>query len=131
MREDTQLLDQVVVSATQVKFYYRGDTMVYNASAFVLSEGSMLDALVKQLPGVEIRENGDIYHNGRLVKSLLLNGKDFFREDKTVMLENLPTYMVKNIEVYDKLGDRSKFLGYELPGDKEYVMDVKLKRNTL
>lgn len=128
MREETQLLDQVVVSATQVKFYYRGDTMVYNASAFVLSEGSMLDALVRQLPGVEIRENGDIYHNGRLVENLLLNGKDFFRDDKTVMLDNLPTYMVKNIEVYDKLGDRSKFLGYELPGDKEYVMDVKLKK---
>ena len=128
MREDSKVLKEVTVSATKVQFYYRGDTVVYNADAFVLAEGSMLDALVRQLPGVEIRGNGDIYHNGRLVKNLMLNGKDFFRSNKKVMLDNLPTYMVKQIEVYDKVGRRSEFLGEELPGDKEYVMDVKLKK---
>lgn len=128
MREDSKLLKEVVVSSTKVQFYYRGDTVVYNADAFVMAEGSMLDALVHQLPGVEIRENGDIYHNGRLVKSLLLNGKDFFKNDKKVMFDNLPTYTVKQIEVYDKIGKRSQFVGYELPDDKEYVMDVKLKK---
>ena len=128
MREDSKLLDKVTVSATKVQFYYRGDTVVYNADAFVLAEGSMLDALVRQLPGVEIRPNGNIYHDGRLVKNLMLNGKDFFRSNKKVMLDNLPTYMVKQIEVYDKVGKRSEFLGVEMPGDKEYVMDVKLKK---
>ena len=130
MREDSKLLNEVTVSATKVQFYYRGDTVVYNADAFVLAEGSMLDALVRQLPGVEIRPNGDIYHDGRLVKNLMLNGKDFFRSNKKVMLDNLPTYMVKQIEVYDKVGKRSEFLGVEMPGDKEYVMDVNLKKNT-
>lgn len=128
MHEDVKMLKEVGVSATKVQFYYRGDTIVYNADAFVLAEGSMLDALVRQLPGVEIRENGDIYHNGRLVQNLMLNGRDFFRGNKRVMLDNLPTYMVKQVEVYDKLGDRSQFVGTELPGDKEYVMDVKLKK---
>ena len=128
MREDSKMLNEVTVSATKVQFYFRGDTIVYNADAFVLAEGSMLDALVRQLPGVEIRPNGDIYHNGRLVKNLMLNGKDFFKSDKKVMLDNLPTYMVKQVEVYDKRGKRSEFLGVEMPDDKEYVMDVKLKK---
>ncbi len=128
MREDSKMLNEVTVSATKVQFYYRGDTIVYNANAFVLAEGSMLDALVRQLPGVEIRPNGDIYHNGRLVKNLMLNGKDFFKSDKKIMLDNLPTYMVKQVEVYDKRGRRSEFLGVEMPDDKEYVMDVKLKK---
>lgn len=48
-------LDEVVVKATKVKFYLNGDTIVYNADAFQLSEGSMLDNLVRQLPGVELR----------------------------------------------------------------------------
>lgn len=128
MREDSKLLKEVIVSATKVQFYYRGDTVVYNADAFVLADGSMLDALVRQMPGVEIRENGDIYHNGRLVENVMLNGKDFFKSNKKVMLDNLPTYAVKQIEVYEKLEEHSLFLGRELPNDKEYVMDVKLKK---
>lgn len=121
-------LDDVVVKATKVQFYHKGDTLVYNADAFQLAEGSMLDALIRQLPGAEIRKNGQIYVNGKFVENLLLNGKDFFKGDNTVMLENLPNYMVSTINVYDKLGDDSKFVGHEMAGDKQYVMDVKLKR---
>lgn len=128
MREDNILLNEVTVSASKILFYNRGDTVVYNADEFLLSEGSVLDALVHQLPGVEIKENGDIYHNGRLVEKLLLNGKDFFRNDKQIMLDNLPAYSVKNIEIYDKLGERSEFVGRQITGDSQYVMDVKLKK---
>lgn len=128
MKEDSKILNDVQVSATKVKFYYKGDTVVYNADAFILSEGSMLDALVRQLPGVEIKTNGDIYHEGKLVKSLLLNGKDFFKNNKKIMLDNLPTYMVKNVKVYDKLSDKAEFLGTKEQEDKLYVMDVCLKK---
>lgn len=121
-------LDDVVVKATKVKFYHKGDTLVYNADAFQLAEGSMLDALIRQLPGAELRKDGQIYVNGKFVDNLLLNGKDFFKGDHTVMLENLPNYMVSTINVYDKLGDNSKFAGYEMANDKQFVMDVKLKK---
>ena len=39
-------LDEVVATATKVKMYYRGDTIVYNANAFNVADGSMLDALI-------------------------------------------------------------------------------------
>lgn len=120
-------LGEVTVTASKVKFYYKGDTVVYNADAFQLAEGSMLDGLIKQLPGVELKEGGQIYVNGKLVESLLLNGKDFFQGDNNVMLNNLGAYTVKNIEVYDKLGEMSQLAGRNL-GDSQYVMDVKLKR---
>jgi hypothetical protein len=51
-----------------------GDTLVYNADAFQMAEGSMLDALIKKLPGVELEAGGVIKVNGRQVSSLLLNG---------------------------------------------------------
>ncbi|MBR6203012.1 MAG: hypothetical protein IKQ62_08410, partial [Bacteroidaceae bacterium] len=38
-------LDEVVVKATKVRIAYRGDTLVYNADAFNVPEGSMLDGL--------------------------------------------------------------------------------------
>ena len=128
MKRESRMLQEVVVMATKVQFYYKGDTLVFNADAFELAEGSMLDALVRQLPGVELKEGGRIYHNGKYVDALLLNGKDFFRGDHTIMLDNLPTYTVKTIEIYDKWGDQSEFLGQHVMGDNRYVMDVKLKK---
>lgn len=123
-------LDEVSVTATKVKFYSRGDTLVYNADAFKLAEGSMLDALIKQLPGVELKDNGEIYVNGKYVESLLLNGKYFFQGDKSIMLNNLGAYTVKNIEVYEKRGELGRLAGRNM-GDEEYVMDVKLKKEYL
>lgn len=122
-------LDEIVVRASKIKFYNKGDTVVYDAEAFALPEGSTLDALVKQLPGVEIREGGAIYVNGRYVESLMLNGKDFFKGDKDVMLQNIGAYMVKNVEVYEKQGEISRMTGTRLQEDMQYVMDVKLKKD--
>ena len=128
MKRETKMLKEVVVTATKVQFYYKGDTLVFNADAFELAEGSMLDALVRQLPGIELKEGGRIYHNGKYVDALLLNGKDFFRGDHTIMLDNLPAYTVKDIQIYDKWGEQSEFLGQHVMGDNRYVMDVKLKK---
>ena len=120
-------LDGVVVTGTKIKMTYRGDTIVYNASAFNLPDGSMLDALVKQMPGAELKSNGDIYINGRKLDYLTLNGKDFFKGNNKVMLDNLPYYTVKELKVYDKRTEKSEMLGRDVE-KKDYVMDVSLKR---
>ncbi len=125
--EQSHVLKEVVVQATQVKLVYKGDTLVYNADAFKLSKGSMLDELVKQMPGVKLTDKGEIFLNGKKVDYLLLNGKEFIKDDNKVMLENLPSYVVKNIQFYDKTTDKSKYLGYDAE-KKEFVMDVKLKK---
>ena len=64
LAEVSQALDEVVVTASKVKFYHKGDTLVYNADAFKLAEGSMLDALIQQMPGVELKDDGRIYVDG-------------------------------------------------------------------
>lgn len=120
-------LNDVVVKATKVKFYHKGDTLVFNADAFQLSQGSMLDGLIRQMPGVELKDDGRIYVNGKYVESLLLNGEDFFSKDRKIMLDNLPAYMVKNVKVYEKSSVLGERLHKKL-GDETYVMDVHLKK---
>lgn len=122
-------LDELVVQTTKVKFYNKGDTIVYNADAFILPEGSMLDALLEQLPGVEFRDGGRIYVNGKYVESLLLNGKDFFKGKQEILRQNIGAYTVKNVEVYDKYNEMSTLMGRQIDGDSQYVMDVKLKKD--
>lgn len=122
-----KVLKEVTVTATKVKFYHKGDTIVYNADAFVLAEGSMLDALIAQLPGVELKDNGQIFVNGRFVENLMLNGKDFFKGNNKILLENLGAYTVKNIAVYDGQNEMDRIMGKEY-GKKELTMDVQLKK---
>jgi hypothetical protein len=105
----------------------QGDTIVYNADAFNLAEGSMLDALVSKLPGCKLTNDGRIYVNGKYVESLLVDGHDFFSGDPKVALQNLPAYTVNKIKVYDKAGQASRLMGQDM-GDKNYVMDVRLKK---
>lgn len=120
-------LKGVEVKATKIKFYHKGDTLVFNADAFQLSQGSMLDGLIRQMPGVELKDDGRIYVNGKYVESLLLNGENFFSRDHKIMLDNLPAYMVKNVKVYDKASVLGERLHKKL-GDETYVMDVYLKK---
>lgn len=120
-------LGEVVVKATRVKMVYKGDTIVYNADAFNLPEGSMLDALIRQMDGVELKDDGRILVNGEQIDELTLNGKDFFKGNNRVMLDNLPHYTVDNVQVYHKTTDKSAYLGRDIE-QKKYVMDVILKR---
>ena len=121
-------LNEVVVKATRVQMYYKGDTIVYDASAFVIPEGSMLDALVRQMPGASMDEYGNISINGKHVDYLTLNGKDFFKGKNKLMLENLPYYTIKDIKVYDKEKDEIEKIANASGTPKDYVMDVNLKR---
>lgn len=132
-KERMNRLKEVEVVATAIKMVMNGDTIVYNADAFNLAEGSMLDALVKQLPGAELDSNGQIKVNGRFVSSLLVNGQDFFKGDPQVAMQNLPAYTVKNIKVYDKAGEddylthaSAKLARRE--DEENIVMDVVLKK---
>ena len=120
-------LEEVQIKASKVKFYYKGDTLVYNADAFDTPQGSMLSDLIKMLPGVEIKDGGEIFVNGKRIDALLLNGEHMFNNKNELLLDNLPNYTVKNIQVYDKESLESKYLSKGIQTD-EYVMDVKLKK---
>lgn len=132
-KERHQQLRGVTVQATRIKMVTRGDTVVYDAAAFELAEGSMLDALVAQLPGAELKD-GLIKVNGKFIESLMVNGEDFFSGNPKIALENLPAYTVKNIKVYDRAANddylRGKPAGLSKgQGEAEHmVMDVILKK---
>lgn len=131
-RRETSLRE-VEVLGTAIKMVMKGDTIVYDSRAFKLAEGSTLDALVRQLPGAELAEDGSIKVNGRKVNSLLLNGNDFFNGDPEVALKNLPAYSVDKIKVYDKAA-KNDYLTLEShrlsdsPENENLVMDVTLKK---
>ena len=125
-KSSVKTLHEVTVTATKIKMFYRGDTLIYDATAFKMPEGSMLDDLIRQLPGVTLNADGEIFVNGRKVDELLLGSRTFFGGNKRVLMENLPYYTVKHLKVYEKQTDMSEALGYDVE-PRKYVMDVNLK----
>lgn len=114
-----QTLGEATVTATKLKFFYKGDTLIYNADAFNVTQTESLRKLVEKLPGTEIKD-GVIYVNGRPIENLLISGKDFFNGNIQVALDNLPAFVVKSLKVYNDGSDMH---------DEEYVMDLHLKRH--
>ena len=119
-------LKEVVVKATRIKVKMRGDTLVYDATAFQLPEGSMLQHLIEQLPGARMTDAGEIFINGRKIDELTLNSRTLFKGNKKVLLENLPYFTVKELKVFERQSLYSAMRG-EKDENPEYVMDVNLK----
>ena len=124
-RED--MLGTAVVSATAAKVEQKEDTTVFNAAAYRVPEGSTLEALIKQLPGAEIDDNGKVKINGQEVTEFLINGKDFFKGDTDIAMKNLPTNLVSKIKSYKKKSDYTEMTGID-DGEETNVLDISTKR---
>lgn len=130
LKRAPRTLREATVTATKVMMVMKGDTIVYNADAFELAKGSMLDQLISRLPGVKLNAGGVITVNGNRVSNLLIDGKDFFNGDANVALENLPAYMVKNVKSYQKAPDNAYLTRKDTAprADDPWVIDVTLKK---
>lgn len=127
MEADNHTLGTATVSVTASKVEQKDDTTMFNAAAYRVPEGSTLEALVKQLPGVEVGDDGSIKWNGKTVKEFLINGKDFFKGDTETAMKNLPTDLVSKIKAYDKQSDYTEQTGID-DGEETTVLDISTKR---
>lgn len=129
LRSRERALSEAVVTATKVMMVHRGDTVVFNADYFELSQGSMLDELISRMPGLEIKEGGQIFYNGNRLSSLLVNGKDFFSGDPAIALQNLPAYTVKEVKVFHTASADERFAKHKEEERKApNTLDVVLKK---
>lgn len=115
------------ITATLAKVEQKEDTTMFNASSYRVPEGSTLEALIKQFPGVEVDENGKIKVNGKEVTEFLINGKDFFKGDTEIAMKNLPTNLVSKVKAYKKKSDYTEMTGID-DGEETQVLDISTKR---
>ncbi len=126
LESDAIMLDGAVVVAQAPEVTAISDTLVYSSSAYRLPEGSALEELVKKLPGAEIDEEGKITINGKEVKRIMIDGKEFFMDDPQIALKNLPVNIIDKVKAYDKESDMAKATGIK-DGEEETVLDLSVK----
>ena len=124
---DAIMLKGAVVTAMAQKVTLKEDTFVYNSAAYRTPEGSVVEELVKRLPGAEVSDDGTIKINGKEVKKILVDGKEFMTGDTKTALKNLPTSIIDKIKAYDEKSDLSKVTGID-DGEEQTVLDFGVKK---
>lgn len=124
---DAIMLKGATVLGQAAKVTLKEDTFVYNASAYRTSEGSVVEELVKKLPGAQVDDNGNITINGKEVKKILFDGKEFMTGDTKTAMKNIPTSIIEKVKAYEEKSDLAKITGID-DGEEETVLDFGIKK---
>lgn len=127
MKTDAIALQEATVTANAAKVVLKEDTLIYNANAYRTPEGSVVEELVRKLPGAQIDDNGKITINGKEVTKILIDGKEFMTGDTKTALKNIPTSVIEHIKAYDEKSDLSRITGID-DGNEQTVLDFGLKK---
>ena len=124
---DAIMLQGATVTKHVAKVTLKEDTFIYNAAAYRTPEGSVVEELVKRLPGAQVSDDGTITINGKTVKKVLIDGKEFMTGDTKTAIKNLPTSIVEKVKAYDEKSDLARISGID-DGEEQTVLDFGLKR---
>ena len=127
MRPDAIMLKGATVTGQAAKVTLKADTFVYNASAYRTPEGSAVEELVKRLPGAQVDDDGKITINGKEVKKIMVDGKEFMTGDTKTAMKNLPTSIIERVKAYDQKSDLARVSGVD-DGEEETVLDFGIKQ---
>ncbi|MGM9760731.1 MAG: outer membrane beta-barrel protein [Parabacteroides sp.] len=119
-------LGEALVIGKAAEISVRNDTVEYNAESYKVSEGAVLEDLLKKMPGVEVDSDGKVTVNGKEIKKVLIDGKEFFSDDPKVASKNLPSKMIDKIQVLDKKSDMALMTGFD-DGEEETVINLTVK----
>lgn len=128
MRENVTVMKEAVVEGRLPELTVVDDTVMYNADAFKLEEGAMVEELIRKLPGIVEESEGNYTFNGKPVSQILVDGKEFFGNNRRMVLENLPAEIVDKVKAYDRKSDRARITGID-DGNERTVLDLTVKKN--
>ena len=106
-------LADVTIIATTPPVMQKGDTTQYSASQYKVNPDATTEDLIKKMPGITVAADGTVTAHGEQVKKVTVDGKDFFGDDASAALKNLPSEVVDKIQVFDKLSDQAQLTGFD------------------
>lgn len=121
LTENASTLNEVIVQSEAPPITIKNDTLEFNASSFKVRPDANVEALLKQLPGVEIDEEGKITVNGKEVNNILVNGKPFFGKDGKIATQNLPAEIISKVQVTDTKTKEEELSGQDATSDEKTI----------
>ena len=126
-KENVVMLEEAVVVGQKAEVIVKQDTTEYNVEAFRMQESAVAEDLLKRLPGVEVSETGVITVQGKEVKKVLVDGKDFFQGDPTMATRNIPAEIMEKLQIIDDKSELAKLTGID-DGEENTVINITIKK---
>jgi len=126
MKRDVKTLEEVVIGVPPIQI--KEDTVEYKADSFKVKPNSMVEDLLKKLPGVQVDKNGNVTAQGKQVTKVRVNGKDFFGGDVQTATRELPADIIDKVQVIDDYGDQAAVSGIK-DGDPDKIINLQLKKD--
>ncbi|ROS19416.1 outer membrane beta-barrel protein [Chryseobacterium nakagawai] len=123
-----KLLEEVILKGKTAAVRIKKDTTEFNASSYIIKPNAKVEDLLKQLPGIQVDQEGKITAQGKRVNKVLVDGEEFFGDDPTLVTKNIRGDMVSKVQLYDKKSDQAAFTGID-DGVKEKTINIKLKED--
>ena len=106
-------LEEVIIIAKEPAVVMKGDTTQFSASQYKVNPDATTEDLIKKMPSITVAKDGTVTAQGETVKKVTVDGKDFFGDDASAALKNLPSEVVDKIQVYDRLSDQAQLTGFD------------------
>ena len=121
------LLQEAVVVGKAPEVVVKEDTVEFNADSYKTQPNSVVEDLLKKLPGVEVDSEGKITHAGKEITKILVDGKEFFSDDPKIATKNLPVDIIEKLQVVDRKSDLARLTGVD-DGEEETVINLTIKK---
>lgn len=119
---------EVTVTARRPPIVMNNDSIEFNTENFKIPPNSVVEDLLKRLPGFVVEKDGSVSFNGQKIPKILVNGKEFFAGDFKMATKNLDADAVDKVQLFDRLSDQAKFTGIE-DGQTTKALNLKLKKD--
>ncbi len=106
-------LSVVTIVSRAAPVVQKGDTSQFSASQYKVNPDATTEDLIKKMPGITVDKDGTVTAQGEQVKKVTIDGKDFFGDDASAALKNLPSEVVDKIQVFDRLSDQAQLTGFD------------------
>jgi Carboxypeptidase regulatory-like domain len=104
----------------------KGDTSQFSASQYKVNPDATTEDLIKKMPGITVDKDGTVTAQGEQVRKVTIDGKDFFGDDASAALKNLPSEVVDKIQVFDRLSDQAQLTGFD-DGNSQKAINIVTK----
>jgi outer membrane receptor protein involved in Fe transport len=123
-----KLLQEVIIKGGVTAIKLKGDTTEFNAKAYVIQPNDKVEDLLRQLPGIQVDNNGRITAQGQVINKVLVDGEEFFNDDPLLVTRNIRADMVSKVQLFDKKSDQATFTGID-DGRKSKTINIVLKED--
>jgi hypothetical protein len=104
------------------------DTTTYRVSNFADGSERVVEDLLENLPGLEVKQDGSITYQGNSISNVLINGKKLFNLDYKEGTQNISSNVVEYIQVIENYSDNKLFADYKTD---RIALNIQTKKSTV